>query len=246
MKGERLENQYGENFEIKKRGGLIHVFEILHSPARTFEHIIDAGHAWIYPSVFLAIILDIGIILSVPFMREHMQETLALFPSSGIGAEQLMIIALVFSLFFTPLITFLLAYIIPSAIYMFFGNFVFECRAGFRQVLNVTAFASIPFIVGRLLERVISGFGGPDWISFGPAMLLSAEFQNTFLGLWLGMFDLFLIWQVVLTIIGLSMLYGHTRFKTAAWLIPLYLAAYTFFALASSYMQRFVSEWGGL
>jgi hypothetical protein len=240
-----LENQHGENLDVKKRAGFIHVFEILYSPTRTFEHVISAGHAWLYPALLLAIILDIGIILSVPFIQEQMQETLALFPNGGVGSEQLVIVMLVFSLFFTPLIVFLPAYIIPSSIYLFFGNFVFEGRARFRQVLNATAFASMPFIVGRLLESVISGFGGLDWFSFGPAMLLPAEFQNTFLGLWLGMFDLFIIWQIVLTIIGLSVLYRHTRAKTAAWLIPLYLAAYTFFALAGSFIQRFASEWGG-
>jgi len=240
-----LENQPGENLEVKKRAGFIHVFEILYSPTRTFEHVIGAGHAWFYPALLFAIILDIGIILSIPFMQEQMRESLTLFPGSGIGSEQFVIVMLLFSLFFTPLIAFLLSYIIPSSVYLFFGNFVFEGRARFRQVLNVTAFASLPFIVGRLLESVISGLGGLDWFSFGPAMLLPAEFQNTFLGLWLGIFDLFIIWQIVLTIIGLSVLYGHTRAKTAAWLIPLYLTTYTFFALAGSLIQRFVSEWGG-
>lgn len=241
-----MENQPGENYEVKKRAGFTHVFEILYSPGRTFEHVIDAGHAWLYPALLLAVILDIGIILSIPLIQEQMRESLALFPNSGSASEQLMIGILVFSLFLTPLIAFLLAYIIPSSIYLLFGNFVFESRAGFRQALNITAFASMPFIIGRLLESVISGFGGLDWFSFGPAMLLPPEFQNTFLGLWLGMFDIFLIWQIALTIIGLSMLFRHTRMKTAAWLIPLYLAACTFFALVGSFMQRFASEWGGL
>jgi hypothetical protein len=240
-----LENQSGENREVKKRSGFIHVFEILYSPTRTFEQVIESGQAWLYPAILFGIILDIGIILSIPFMQEQMREALLLFPNSGIASEQLVIVMLAFSLFFTPLIAFLLAYIIPSSIYLFFGNFVFEGRAGFRQILNVTAFASMPFIVGRLLESVISGFSGLDWFTFGPAMLLPAEYQNTFLGHWLGMFDVFIIWQIALTIIGLSALYRHTRAKTAAWLIPLYLAAYTFFALATSFMQRFASEWGG-
>ena len=239
-----MDEPFEEIGEGKKKAGIFSVFEVLYSPSRAFRQIIDAGHAWIYPAIIFALILEMGIIMEIPLLQEQIAEPAMLLPEGEKISESIIIITIVFiSIFLLP-IGFFAIYIVPSLIYIFIGNFVFEGKAGFRQVLNVTAYASIPYLIGNFLANTISSIMRMEFFTFNPSVLFPAEMQATFLGIWLGMFNPLLIWQVALTIIGLSLLYNHTKAKTAAWFIPLYLAFYTFFALVFSLLGKFAEDWG--
>ena len=60
-------------------------------------------------------------------------------------------------------------------------------------------------------------------VSTSLQVLIPFERWFTPLGAFLGMFDLFNIWMIVLLVIGLSTAYGFSRGKSAALVVTLYL-----------------------
>jgi hypothetical protein len=151
----------------------------------------------------------------------------------------------IFIFVLVPIIS-LVTIVIPALIYMFFESFVLGGRADYRQVLNVTAYALMPSALGIILTSIISWVFQVPEFSFSPAIFLTEGMRQTFMGSWLGIFDVFTVWTLILTTIGLSILYGHSRLRTAAWLFPLYLVVFTFFALFGSFMERFSSDMMGV
>jgi hypothetical protein len=67
---------------------------------------------------------------------------------------------------------------------------------------------------------------------------------GSFLYIWLSGFDLFNIWYLFLAVLGLSILYGHSKAKTASWLIPLALVVHTFISLIASVLHEFTRDLG--
>jgi Yip1 domain len=232
------------NQEKKPRAHFGHVIGVITAPGKTFSHVIDAGHAWIYPFILISIIMLFGIFLENTTIQREAFETLPLGVNGSINMEVIFIISLIITSIFTPIIIFLVLYMIPALIYLFFGNFIFEKKIKFRQTLNIAAYSGVPFIVGSLVGTFMVGLGGNANISFSPAAFLPIEMHHAFIGMWLGIFDLFAIWQIFLAITGLSILFQHTKMKVASWLIPLYLVVYTFAIMMLSFMRNFVSEWG--
>jgi hypothetical protein len=60
-------------------------------------------------------------------------------------------------------------------------------------------------------------------VSTSLQVLLPFDRWFTPLGAFLGMFDLFSIWMIVLLVIGLSTAYGFSRGKSAALVVTLYI-----------------------
>ncbi|HDS01797.1 MAG TPA: hypothetical protein ENO22_11075 [candidate division Zixibacteria bacterium] len=232
---------YSEIVEPRRKAGLRQVAEMLTSPTSAFRSIVESGHVWLYPFVVLSLVLVLSMLVQLPAVDDAAQESVLL----GMDQEKLdaaiTVMAYVFIFIFVPIFA-LAAIVLPALIFMFFENFVLGGRADYRQVLNVTAYAFMPSALGIILTSIISwAFQVPEF-SFSPAVLLTEEMRHTFMGNWLGIFNVFTIWSLLLTTIGLSVLYGHSRVRTAAWLFPLYLVVFTFFGLFGSFMESFSSD----
>jgi hypothetical protein len=236
---------YSEIVEPRKKAGLRQVVEVMTSPTNAFRSIVESGHVWLYPFVLLSLIMIFSMLVQLPALGDTAEEPVL----PGVDQESLdtaiRVMTYIFIFVFVPVIA-LSTIVISALIYMFFESFVLGGRADYRQVLNVTAYALMPSALGIILTSIISWVFQIPEFSFSPAIFLTEEMRQTFMGNWLGIFDVFTVWSLVLTMIGLSVLYGHGRLRTAAWLFPLYLVVFTFFALFGSFMERFSSDMMGV
>jgi hypothetical protein len=232
---------YSEIVEPRKKAGLRQVVEVLTSPTNAFRSIVESGHVWVIPFIVFSLVLILSMLVGFAGFENTTEESVLL----GMDQEELdaaiTVITTIFVFIFLPIIV-LIGLVVPALVYMFFESFVLGGKADFRQVLNVTAYAIMPSAVGIILNSIFSWtFQMPEF-SFSPAVFITESMRQTFMGNWLEIFDIFSIWTLILTTIGLSILYGHGRGRTAAWLFPLYLVVFTFFTMLSSYMERFSSE----
>jgi len=229
-----MDDVYSQIIGPKRKAGFSDVAEILYSPVKTFRKVMDSGHAWAYPFIIFWIILAISFISKAPYMESQSSELALLNLTQENVSAAITVISIIFSLIAAPIIVVIAFYFIPSLIFMFFESFVMGGNSRLRQIMNVTAYAAVPMSIGILLSSAISFVLRIPAFSFSPVMILPESMRITFLGMWLGIFDLFAIWVIILIIIGLAALYGHRPAKTAAWLIPVYLATYTLFAFVAS------------
>lgn len=220
------EKKIGKSFKFS------YLFEILFKPTQTFKEIITAGHVWIWPYLFRAIlgVLSYLIVMSFASSEEsaHLMNSL-----NDAGAGVVVIVSIVLIIFIVPLLFTIM--ILPAAILMFIRNVLLGGKASFRQLLNVDAYSSmttVPMIIITIILSMI--FQEVTNITFSPAMFLPTAMMGTFIYLWLSSFSIFTVWYLILLIKGLAILYRDSQAKTAAWLIPLFLAATTFFSVVVS------------
>jgi len=235
---EHQELTSSEQPEKKKKASFKSVFEVLFAPTATFYHVRDAGHAWFFP--FIIVVLTILLSMIVPDANidnaQNIDDELSML--GGEYQSALMAIGIVFVVILIPLGVGLVWYVIPSLVFMLFGNYLFERRAKFIHIINTTVYATCPVIIQNMIGTIIAVTIGRNIIEFSPAVFLPVELHESFLGLWLSSLNLFSIWVVILLIIGLSGLFEHSRAKTSAWIIPLYLFATSFGAFFSSFAAK--------
>jgi hypothetical protein len=237
-----MDDIYSEIVEPKKKAGFLQVVEVLYAPRRTFQRVMDAGHAWVYPFIFFSIVFAIVFISQIPNMEQESQDFTLVGISEQSANALMAAFTIIFSVIIAPLVVLIGIYLIPSLIYMFFENFILAGHAYLRQVMNITAFATVPISIGTLLASAITFSTGIQYFSFSPQVFLPESMRTTFLGMWLGVFGLFTIWAIILTIIGLAALYRHNAGRTAAWLIPLYLAVSTLIVFVGALAGRLSSN----
>jgi hypothetical protein len=240
-----MNNIYSEIVEPRKKAGLRQVVEVMTSPTNAFRSIVESGHVWLYPFVLLSLIMIFSMLVQLPAVDSTTEESVLLGMDQESLDAAIKVMTYIFIFVFVPIIS-LVIIVIPALIYMFFESFVLGGRADYRQVLNVTAYALMPSALGIILTSIISWVFQVPEFSFSPAIFLTEGMRQTFMGSWLGIFDVFTVWTLILTTIGLSILYGHSRLSTAAWLFPLYLVVFTFFALFGSFMEIFSSDMMGV
>lgn len=237
-----MDDIYSEIVEPKKKAGFFQIVEVLYSPRKAFQTVMDAGHAWVFPFIFFSIILAVIFISQIPQMENQSQD----FALVGMSQENVTTVVSIFTIIFSaiiaPLIVLIGILLIPSLVYMFFENFILAGHSRLRQVMNITAFATVPMAIGSLLTSAIVYSTGIQSFSFSPQVFLPEAMQTTFLGMWLGIFGLFTIWTIILTIIGLAELYHHNVSSTAAWLIPLYLSVSTLIIFLGSLAEKLSSN----
>jgi hypothetical protein len=237
-----MDDIYSEIVEPKKKAGFLQVIEVLYSPKKTFLQVMDAGHSWIFPFILFSVILAVAFISGIPEMEQQSQELAPLGLSQENVSAFMTAFTIIFSIIIAPIVVIIGIYLIPSLVSMFFENFVLAGSAGLRQVMNVIAFAAVPLSIGFLISSAVSFISGVPGFSFSPQIFLPESMRATFLGMWLGIFNLFSIWGIVLSILGLAALYHHRPGTTAAWLIPLYLAGYTLMVFLGSLATRISSN----
>ena len=242
-----MENDIDNSTEMqppaRKKAGFKHIFLVLRRPSQTFYHIADAGHAWLYPVLVLIVLIFVGMLVSSGNSGDQasIEEDLGLLSQS----EQTIayIIGITFIIIIGPPLYFLVAVVIPSLVFMFFGNFVMERQLGFRNYLNVTAFALCPIIILEIINLLVKLVTGGNTIAFNPDIFLPTELQATFIGYWLAYFSIFNIWVLVLLTIGLATILEKSRGRVALWLIPLFLAFATVSSTIIASLENFVSNY---
>ena len=99
---------------------------------------------------------------------------------------------------------------------LFWGNFIFGGKARFRQVFSLALYGGIITAFGRLLVAPLMLYKHTTAVSLSLAALLptpqSANNPGVLYTL-LSQFDVFIIWELIVVGIGLSVIYGISRNK---------------------------------
>jgi hypothetical protein len=219
-----------------------YLYEILIRPSQTFEKIIPAGHAWVWPFLLYSIILILSSIVILSSYSDDPSQLPENFRSLNLDSETLKLAVIIFTTIFTPVVA-IITFLVSAGIYMFFESLIMGGKAKFREVMNVVSFSYMVMVPRLIIQTLFVLVGGKAFdISFSLNVLLSSDLQGTFIYNWLSNFELFQIWVIIVIITGLSVLYKHSKAKTAVWLIPLTLMWWTLHALVSSISMESLAQ----
>ncbi len=238
---EYSEESYHPEMSEVERASVADVFRVMFRPSTVFPRLIRTGHAWPWAFFLISVAAMLSLLIGLDTIQADMQENLPTTLGSDIDPRALAVFMVIVSLIAIP-VSYLISIVFAAGAFMFFGNFVLGGKARFKQVLNVTAFSMAPLIIGHLISALVYMITGSLDFRMGLDMLVNESMRTSFIGIWLGIFNFFYIWEIILLVIGLSTLYGFSRGKTAAWLISLLLTWHTFIAMIMSFAADFTSS----
>ena len=106
-----------------------------------------------------------------------------------------------------------------AGLFLFFGNLLFGGQASFRQMLSVYTHSGLVSVPAAIIKVPIMLAQGTTKVQTSLAVVLSADAEGTFLFRLLSKFDLFSIWEVILLIIGVSVVYRFTSGKSSTMVL---------------------------
>ncbi|HHI03649.1 MAG TPA: hypothetical protein ENL22_09030, partial [candidate division Zixibacteria bacterium] len=113
-------------------------------------------------------------------------------------------------LWYYPLIWFGLPFVfwlIISSIGMLSGNFIFGGKASFWIIMNVVAYAALVGFLGEIVRGIMMILKDSMFVYTGLGLLKPAN-DGSFLHFLLRQIDLFSIWRIIVTGIGLGVVYN--------------------------------------
>jgi hypothetical protein len=119
----------------------------------------------------------------------------------------------------------LVIYLLVSAIFLFIGNVLLGGKAKYKQILSVYSYSYLIVIfLASLLKAPLIMAKGTVKIQMSPAVFFDADQISTALYNFIGSFDIFVIWFLVVFAIGFSTIYGFSKLKGIlsvfiAWLL---------------------------
>lgn len=123
-------------------------------------------------------------------------------------------------------IVILVLWVIYAACFLLFGNLMIGGETSFKKIFSIVAWSSLVGIISAvLLTFLITSKGTTHGIGMDLSLLLTTPAVGAEPGLLyliLSKIDFFIIWQVILWIIGLSVSYNTTTSKAAAPILTLW------------------------
>ncbi|MDF1544680.1 MAG: Yip1 family protein [bacterium] len=103
--------------------------------------------------------------------------------------------------------------LLAAAFALFFGNFVFAGKAKYKQLLSVMCYGEMIVVLGNLLVMPMMLMKNTLMVSLSLAVLAASQGPTSALYVALSKIDLFLIWEIMVIGIGLSIIYNLPRNK---------------------------------
>jgi len=211
------------------------------SPKALFEHL-ERRPSWFVPLVIsLLLVVLYSVVLWNPVI---LPEMLARFEEQGTpdSAVQTMTsiglpISIASALIIGGAFTFLIAWIVQVI-----GGFLFGGTLSYKQALSVVAHTSLISVPAMLVLIPLALVAKTAQVSVGPGMLFPSEsaegFMGKFISFFLSSIDVFRIWQVALTAVGISVIGRIPRGKAMAGLFSAYFLASLIGSALSAVMRR--------
>ena len=192
--------------EIGLVGRMIRVF---HSPGETFEAL-SASHGksdWLVPTIIGAILAIVAAYYIAPIaMKESMgamQEQMQNMPAeSREMMEKVQSAGQIAGLVMAPIATFVIMLIVGGLLLLV--SKIFSGEGNYSQMLGVHAYASLIGVIKTIVVLPLMVSKQTIMVYTGVGILLSDDLLQTFAGRFLAGLDLFIIWQAILTAMGLS------------------------------------------
>lgn len=116
----------------------------------------------------------------------------------------------------------LVFFLVISGVCIIVGNFIFGGKANFWIVVNVVAFAGLIGLLGDVVRELIMLGKDSAYVYTGLGLLKPVD-DGTFIYYLLRQVDVFSVWRIVATVIGLGVIYKMKPAKFAYVLFPIWL-----------------------
>jgi hypothetical protein len=204
------------------------IIGIFTSPRETFVSI-NQKPTWLVPFIIGVIFFVIFQYLTMDIQADYQIATMEAkqVPAERIEmAQSQMQGPLKYVGFVVGPIFMLIFWVIFAALFYLFSNWMVEGESSFKKVFSIVAWSSLVGNLGLiLLTFLIVSKGTPHGVAMDLSVLMTTPpigEEPGLLYLILSKFDLFVIWQIILWIIGLSVSYNTTTNKTAVPILILW------------------------
>ncbi len=220
------------NSENKEKNGinaLGRILGIFSSPKETFESI-DQKPTWLVPFL-ITVLIAIG--LNFLVMDIGIQDQIAKMEAMGTPPEQIEMVETqmqgpmrYIQIVAIPIVT-LAIWAILSGILLFGSTTILGGNAKFKKVFSVVAWSSLVSLLGGIIKTLlILSKQTVHGVSTSLAILLPtpglADRPSVFYRV-LSKIDIFIVWQLLLWMIGLAVINRFTTKKAANFVIPLWI-----------------------
>ncbi len=219
------ENQIA--LEKTKLGPLARLWGVITSPTRAFAYLRD-NPTWLLPFLIVAIALTIfswriaplsieegkrRIMDSKNLTEEQKEERIQKVEEMG-GAS--------WRILFVPIV-FLLTLAVQAGVFYFGASLLLGGEGSFRQVFSTCSYANLIAIPTLVIKAPLILAKNTLHIQTSLALLLPVEASKSLLYRFLGHFDFFQIWILILVSIGISEIYGFRLKKSAGMVFSWWL-----------------------
>lgn len=214
MTDELRESISVESVTPKSMLGLRGIYKVFSAPSQFFEELklhpkvlvaflVIAAASLVFFSSIVDLIVDFQ--LSMPEVQDRLKDN----PMSPEQTRTLM----GYQTIGGGTISLLLSPILAAALALFWGNFVFAGKAGFKQLLSVMLYGEIIIAAGNLILLPMMFAKESFLVSLSPAILALSQGPDSLAYTALSKLDLFIIWELIVIGIGLSIVYNVPRNK---------------------------------
>jgi hypothetical protein len=226
------------------------VFKVFYEPTSVFPSLTKKT-AWLVPFVIVILISAVLGHFVQPIMMEHQikaQEKLVEQYRDQIPAARLAEIdrqfaearaeAGKFKWYFPLIIVGLISvfWAVTSLIGWLTGNFVLGGKANFWIILNAVGFAALVGLLGDIVRDIMMISKGSADVFTGLGLLKSTVGSESFLFYLFRQIDLFTVWRIIVTCIGLGVVYKMKTAKFAYVIFPVWIVFICLVALANTFV----------
>lgn len=199
------------------------MIRIFYAPGETFESLARKRSTadWLVPAVLSAIVVTVAAVLILPITTEFNQEVMQQ-RMQGMSSEerkaveqyQTQGIMQISTLIVTPIFLFFFLFIF-AACYMVMGKLLGGLLS-YSQVLAIVAYAGLITIPQQVVKTLLILAKKAPVVQMGLGIFFSEGALQTFSGRLLSLIDPFVVWSVVVTGLGLSIIGQLDRSKAYA------------------------------
>ena len=216
------------------------IVRVFYAPAETFEAV-QRGHTrmdWVIPILLVAIVGLGSTYMTQPLVQKMQTKAMSemaaaqdMTPEQVAQQREMMKkvsgVTQTATLVMVPVMTFVMAFIFAGVL-LLIGRFGLGGSISYGQMLSLQAYTMLITVPQNIVLTPIRQARESILITLGPGLLLDKDMLATYTGRVINGIDVFMIWQVVVTGIGLAILSRAGLGKTlgilfAIWV--LYLAA---------------------
>ncbi|MFH2036498.1 MAG: hypothetical protein ABIJ45_08860 [Candidatus Zixiibacteriota bacterium] len=222
--------QTSQTSEQKEQPGLLSRIMMLFSEPSKLFGILTGKTAWLIPLIIIGILGTAIYYQTRPIFAEGMEATLMemlqTYEDKIPAAQYSQMIEDATKqfdearenkfLWYSPLLSSgvpLVIWMIISVIGMLAGNFIFGGKAGFWLIFNVVTYAALIGLLGDVIRDSMMLSKGTTDVFTGLGLLKPIIGGNTFLFYLFRQIDIFSIWRIIVTCIGLGVVYKMSAKK---------------------------------
>lgn len=209
-----------------KQIGLVgRIVGVFTSPGNTFQAI-QAKPSWIVPAIILLVLTVVFVFVAKPvIISESIEQQQVQLEKRGLDEAQIEealqksagIVKIM--IFVGAVVVTLIGYFLWAAVLLFISNVILGGSARYAQMMAVNIYRNFILMVGGLIKLPIMLSKETMNVHFSLATFLPDEQKTTFLYKILMQIELFNIWAIAVTCIGVGVMSKAGTKKTWPWIV---------------------------